>query len=566
MSRDTPDNFDGSLPEGESGQPPAQEGAYQRALEDVNQLEKQAKALRDSEERLRLALDAGGMGLWDWNPRSNQAVWDRREFELFGLPVAAGPVDTDLFFQRVHEEDRPRLRRAIADVLNTGTDFHEEFRIRLGDGEIRWLAGIGRLYRDESGEPQRIVGVNFDITARKQADAQLRALNDTLEHQVRERTSALAMLRDIASMANRAKDVEEALEYCLRRVAEHNGWSFGHAYLPSAADGDLLLPAYAGYTADDERFLAFREETLRTPIRRGQDLPGRVFDSGRPEWSTDLCAAMPARRWEVAEGLGLTTTAAFPVMVENRIVGILEFFAEKPLEPHLEMLESMASVGTQLGRVIERKAFQNRLLMVSEEEHRRIGQELHDDVGQELTGLGLKAETLAEILSDDDGPAGTLARQVVAALDRTRRKTQALSRGLVPAEVDSPGLEAALEGLAVWINEDGRTHCRFHSRGDGRVADHTIATQLYRIAQEAVTNAVRHSDAERIEILLSIDGETTALEVRDNGQGLPADPRQAGMGMRIMQYRARLIGGELRVESAPNDGTRVICRLGKDRT
>ena len=528
--------------------------------------DRESRMLRDGGERLHLALDAGRMGLWDWDPQTNQSIWDEREFELLDVPATDGPVDTSLFFDRIHEEDRARIRSSIQGLLESGTEFHEEFRIRRADGEVRWLSGIGRLYRDENGRPRRFVGVHFDITARKQTDARLRTLNETLEEQVRERTSALAMLRDIASMANQSQDVEEALNYCLRRVCEHNGWCFGHAFLPAADDGDLLLPAYAWYAAEAERFQEFRALTMKSPIRHGRCLPGKVFVSGRPEWSTDIQAELSDRRVELAEDLGLRTGAAFPVMTEDRIVGVLEFFSDKSTEPKAEMLESMASVGIQLGRVIERRAFQDRLLTLSEEEHRRLGQELHDDVGQEMTGLALNAETLAEMLERADSTAANIARRIVTAADRVRRKTQALSRGLVPLEIDAPGLEAALEGLALQVDEAEGIFCRFHCRGAGRVDDSPTATQLYRIAQEAVANALRHSGADRMEIVLAFDGVATTLEISDNGRGLPVGTaRTDGMGMQIMRYRAGLVGGQLRVESAPGGGTRLTCRLAEER-
>jgi two-component system CheB/CheR fusion protein len=226
------------------------------------------------------------------------------------------------------------------------------------------------------------------------------------------------------------------------------------------------------------------------------------------------------------------------------------------------MVESMASVGLQLGRVIERKTLQDRLLTLSEEEHRRIGQELHDDVGQEMTGLAMKAETLVEMLREDRGPTGDLARDVLVSVNRTQRKLRALSRGLVPMEVDAPALEDALGGLARQLNEGKEIFCQFVSRSEARVADSRTATQLYRIAQEAVANIARHSQAEHVDILLVIDDAATTLEIRDDGQGLPAEwTGGLGMGLQIMRYRASLIGGILTVESLATGGTLVTCRL-----
>jgi signal transduction histidine kinase len=414
----------------------------------------------------------------------------------------------------------------------------------------------------------RVHQIELEIqnAALREAQAELRSLNEKLESLVAERTSALELLRDVASVANRAQNVEEALEYCLRRVCEHNGWSFGHAFLPADDDPDRLLPAYAWYAAETERFGAFRELTLKTPLRRGECLPGRVFATGTPDWTTDIHGEMGARRVELAQDLGIVSTAAFPVMVEDRIVGVLEFFSGKPLKPDDKILESMASVGTQLGRVIERKAFQDRLLALADEEHRRIGQELHDDVGQELTALALKAETLAEMLGDQVTPARDLARKILVAVDRTRRKTRALSRGLVPTEVDAQALEAALEGLALRVGEGERAACTFRCRGEARVRDSRAATQLYRIAQEALANALRPAQTTSVEIALQTDEACTVLEIRDDGPGLPPEQeRGAGLGLQIMRYRAGLIGGTLTIETPAPGGTRVICRLPREK-
>ena len=411
------------------------------------------------------------------------------------------------------------------------------------------VIGISAVAEEKSGQKQRM---------------------EVLEDQVRERTSALEMLHDVASMANQAQSVEEAVQYCLRRVAEHNGWSFGHAFLPAKDEPDLLMPGYAWYSRDADAFRGFRDLTLKTTIQRDNSLPWRVYEVGKPDWTTDISRELTDDRAKLAEELGVATLAAFPVMVAKRVVGVIEFFSEKPIDPQPEMLEAMASVGMQLGRVIERKAFQDQLLTLSEEEQRRIGQELHDDVGQELTGLALTAETLAELLRDDNGPIGRLARGILSALVRTRRKTQALSRSLVPAEVDGAGLEAALENLALQMDEKDATSCRFRCSGNQRVADSQTATQLYRIAHEAITNVLSNGRLDRIrdvEILLDTTASAIELRIRDKEAELPlGDDRRAEMGLQIMRYRARLIGALLSIEPSAVGGVCVVCTLPQDNS
>jgi len=495
------------------------------------------------------------VGLCVFDEQGRYVRINERLAEINGRPVSEHVGRT---IREVVPDLADQAEAILRRVLETGEpvrDFELSGTTLAWEGARRtWLEHWLPL-KDDAGQ---VIGVNVvaeDITQPKQR-------MEALERQVAERTSALRMLRDVAAMANRAGSVAEALEYCLRRVAEHNGWSFGHAFLPSAEEPDLLLPAYVWYTAHSEQFAEFRDLTLRTVLRAGECLPGRVFASGEPQWTTEIPHELGPRRVELARALGITTTAAFPVMAQDRVVGVLEFFSEKAIEPDGGVLESMASVGTQLGRVIERKAFQDRLLTLSEDEHRRIGQELHDDVGQELTGLALKTETLGELLGADAGPTGELAREIVAAVDRIRGKVRALSRGLIPTEIDAPALGAALEGLALQIDETEGMSCRFRCEGQQRVADSATATQLYRVAQEAVGNLVRHSGAEHVEIGLTSDETATVLEVRDDGHGIPPEPKdKRGMGLQIMRYRAGLIGAALSVESSPGEGTRVTCRL-----
>lgn len=146
---------------------------YEDAERELSRLRVEA-ALRTSEDRRRLALDAGRMGTWEWDTRSGRVHWDGALFDLLGLPETSAALTVEAFFERVHPEDRADLRQQLAAASDPGGQFQSEFRIVRPDGEVRWLAGRGRVSRAGDGEPSKMHGVNYDITDRRRAEDNLR--------------------------------------------------------------------------------------------------------------------------------------------------------------------------------------------------------------------------------------------------------------------------------------------------------------------------------------------------------------------------------------------------------
>jgi signal transduction histidine kinase len=182
---------------------------------------------------------------------------------------------------------------------------------------------------------------------------------------------------------------------------------------------------------------------------------------------------------------------------------------------------------------------------------RQIGEDLHDNVGQQLTGLGLMVDALAA-----GGPpaAGGLVGKIAEALRRIRADVRRLATGLVPVGVPPEGFGAVLEDLAAQVRDQCRVGCECVTVGDPRLPDSAAATHLFRIAQEAVSNALRHGRATAIRITLRGEPGAVTMEVRDNGAGF--SPGEGGLGIRLMRDRAARIGGELAV--APTDGGTVV--------
>jgi signal transduction histidine kinase len=255
---------------------------------------------------------------------------------------------------------------------------------------------------------------------------------------------------------------------------------------------------------------------------------------------------------------------AFPVLVGDEVVAVVEFFASIADAPDQTLLDAMMHIGTQLGRVVERRRLQQELVDAVWEQQRAFGQEIHDTLGQELTGIGMLAGSIARKLTLQKVPGAETVHELAHMIQHAKQGTRRLAKGLLPVEVDAHGLSAALEELA----ETTRLRCRIevvvHCDPSLHLEDNLVATHLFRIAQEAVTNAVKHAHAGRLTLTLSEDkGGALTLTVADDGAGiLPACRRQPrGVGLRIMGYRAQVIGAELDIRPAAAGGTAVICRL-----
>jgi PAS domain S-box-containing protein len=210
--------------------------------------------------------------------------------------------------------------------------------------------------------------------------------------------------------------------------------------------------------------------------------------------------------------------------------------------------------------IAARHRLEKEILEISEREQQRIGRNLHDDLGQRLVGISYMSHLLAKALTAVASPEAGQAAKITGLLNNALALTRSLARGLHPVALKSGGLVAALGDLAERTSEIYRVNCRFAGPpGEPNLPD-TAATHLYRIAQEAVTNAVNHGKATDIRIELVLQPERASLSVTDNGTGIPKlNPRRKGMGLRIMNYRADVINGSLVFAAPEGGGTVVTC-------
>jgi signal transduction histidine kinase len=338
-----------------------------------------------------------------------------------------------------------------------------------------------------------------------------------------------------------------------------------HVYLQCEDDASQYAEASIWSARDGVDGSELEQALHGRRVSAGTGLAGQVIASGQACWGNKSERGSPGGEGDIPCPRPWRRVLAFPVLVGDEVVAVVEFFATDPGAPDKALVETLMHVGTQLGRAVERRRLQQELVDAVWEQQREFGQEIHDTLGQELTGISMVAESVARKLAARDTPGAQTVLELARMIQQAKQGTRRLAKGLLPVEVDALGLSAALEELA----ETTRQRCQIdvHVRCDRslHLDDNHVATHLFRIAQEAVTNAVRHAGSARIGIDLSAKRGALVLTVDDDGSGIePATRRQSrGVGLRIMGYRAQVIGAQLDIQPGPRGGTVVACRLDR---
>jgi signal transduction histidine kinase len=233
---------------------------------------------------------------------------------------------------------------------------------------------------------------------------------------------------------------------------------------------------------------------------------------------------------------------------------------------HSELEERVRQRTAALNKEMQdRMLLEEEILDVSEREQQRISHDLHDSLCQHLTGVALAGEVLSEQLAAKSLPEAKASGHIVKMVEEAIELTRTLARGLHPFELEREGFTGALRELTATISEGFKTPCTFECDQPVMIHEPGVATHLYRITQEALNNAVKHSNAREIVVRLETAADGLTLTIRDDGVGMaPKSPNGTGlrtMGLRTMGFRASVIGGTLNVASQPSHGTCVTCKL-----
>ena len=517
-----------------------------------------ARALQDlqgSEARLSLAAAAARFGSYSYDFETHASHWSHELRELLGL-TPHEPINRKRLVQLVHPDDR----QAFQEYVGAATDaadkaYSGEFRFIRPDGQTRWMADRGRLTFSGEGSdrhPVTVAGMVMDVTEKKRA------------------AEELLLLKDVTVASNEAQSVEEAVSAALKRICEYDGWKLGHSYQLEGHGDEIAAVSSQWYVdpalANDEQLAealaAFLRASTEARYTSSNGMIGHVLETGRPCWIDSVADSNDWQRPD-PQALGLGAAVALPVFVNGQIAAIMEYFADRPVQRDSQILEIMYNVGIQLGHVIQRTRLLAQKAAMVETEQQRIGQDIHDGVGQELTGLRYLAQTHADSLVDKFPEAARIAQRISGGLEKVQRELRSAVRDLVPVELDEQGFVSAVRSLAERVTENRRIKCVFECERPVLIENHLTATHLYRIAQEAVSNAIRHANAKTITIRLTEDDDRIVLHVIDDGIGIGPEPRRHGLGLGSMMSRAGMISGRLNVESPKSGGTVVTCTLLK---
>lgn len=456
-----------------------------------------------------------------------------------------------------------------------------ELRYRRRTGErISVLVQVTPL-KDAFGNITGWVSSNSDITERKQAEARLAA-----EH---------AITRVLANSGSLA----EAAAGILQVLVEALEVDLGQLWVVSDDQGALHLAAVRSDSSAELR--SFIEASRQASSQVSAGLPERVRQAGRPVWVEQLGADAGFHRREAAQKAGLVSGIAFPIQNDGRFLGVLEFYARRRLEQREELLNMMAAIGSEIsqftqrrraeeelrrahdeleGRVqqrtaelksantkleasiSERKRLENELLEITEKERRRIALDLHDDLGQKLSGIALMTKGLELKLKKRKVESAEEAARIHELVQSAMTHASDLAHDLATLDLEQKTLPQALADLAGHAQQMFGISCQFTARGTAPPLEPNTVTQLYKIAQEALTNAIKHGKAKRVAIGLTTDPKKIVLTVQNDGLPFPdLQGRSSGMGLRIMSYRANLVGASVEIKARGSQGTIVLCDL-----
>jgi PAS domain S-box-containing protein len=403
------------------------------------------------------------------------------------------------WYEQIYPDDKQRWSTEAAEMFLSGKPLKSAYRVLARDGRVLWFHCEAEMIRKADGRPWFIHGVGVDITELKQAEEALQG-----------ERNVLSAILDIVGALIVVLDPEGRIVRFNRTCEHTTGYSFTE--VSGKYVWDLFL-----MPEEVDNFKAILEQPPSERVSRDYQTNWLTRDGGSRliNWSSTILAGKNgATSHVIVTGIDIT----------------------------------------------ERQRLEKAILEVSAREQRRIGEDLHDGLGQHLTGIAFMSKVLESKLREKSLLESGDAEKIVRLVNEAINKTRELSRGLLPVVSDAHGLMSALTRYAEEMQDLFRITCRFECGSPVLIYDVNAATHLYHIAREAVNNAIKHGQPTHVVIGLFAESDEGTLSVQDDGEGFSDIPSShTGMGLSIMNYRANMIGGSLDIRKNFTGGTSVIC-------
>jgi PAS domain S-box-containing protein len=501
---------------------------------DITERVETKEALREREQKLRLALDASGAGSWMRDARTGHIDWDDRFRKLYGF-TAQEPASLEAWLSRVHEEDRQQVVELVEQIRHTKTHdtFDSTFRIVRPDGAVSWIQSVGQAHRDAEGQLTWLTGLELDVTERRRSEEALKTRRD------QERDRTLQLLLETAPLGILSVEAQGIIITANRALETMFGWPPGE--LIGQCVDQLVAPAL------QDRHAARRAAYFATPrplyLGGGLDLVGQ-----RKDGST----------FPVEVSLNHVPTADGG----HAIAFVTDISERKRQEEALQ--QSHAELER---RTLQLSRLASQLTLAEQSVRKQLASTLHDGLQQLLFSAGITLDQAVKPNSQDDQAA--LLQKARAVVKEAIEAARTLTVNLFPPVLHVGGLPAALSWLAKRTQEQYSVIINVTADRHANPETSEVRVLLFEAVRELLFNAVKHARVDRVDVNLALGpGNTIHIQVSDDGAGF--DPSatlydrnhpQAGLGLFSIQERFALLGGHLDIVSAPGKGSRFTLTL-----
>ncbi len=543
-------------------------------VSDVTEARRAEEALRESGERFRILFDESAVGTVVATPdgryvHANQAFHDflgYTESELLGKTIQS----------ITHSEDWEATSVAIHQALTSGPRILRfEKRYLHKDGQVRWGEVSATLICDTEGKPSYFITQVLDITRRKRAEEALQKAHDELELRVEETRLNEARLEAVLQLSHMTEaSLKEITDFALDQAVALTESKIGYVAFMNEDETVLTMHSWSSEVMAE---CAVTDKPLVYPVVT-TGLWGEAVRQRKPIVTNDYSAPNPWKKGVPEGHIGLRRHMNVPIIDEGRIV-IVAGVGNKEADYNESDVRQLSLLMSGMWTLIKRNRMQAELrqhrdhleelvhertqslwtmLQASDHERQIISYEIHDGLAQYLAAAGMQFQAY-DSLKENSPEEGKKAYDIAVGLVR---QAHAESRRLIsevrPPVIDENGLEMAISHLVHEQRRHGGPQIKFDSDVQFKRLPSILENALYRIAQEALTNACKHSESKKVKVTLAQEGQDVRLEVQDWGTGFDPDSTKEGhFGVEGIRQRVRLLGGRLTIESKPDSGTLV---------